>query len=456
MEEPTTAPTEEPPTEEPTSAPEMPTIDCMGSTGGEVSLLDVWSGDEEARLIEIFAPLTEACGITLAHEGTRDLAAILATRVEGGDPPDISMMPSIGSLAQYKDNLVPLSEAGAHLENYDPSWLSLGTVDGEVYGVFVKSDIKSIVWYSPAEFAAAGYEVPTTWEEFVALIDQIKADGNIPLSMGMESGAATGWTGTDFVQDILIRTQGTAFINGLITGDTAWTDPGIKEAWEIYGKWAKDPAYALGGAQGTVSTGFVDAIYAVFSDPPQAYMVKQSGFAGNSVAAQYPELQFPDDYDFFVLPGIGGEKVPMQVGGDAMAVFNNSPEVQAVVAYLTSEQGANAWAASGFDLSPNMKVDPSYYTDPVSAAKAEALADSPGVNFDYGDLLTGGMNMDEFVAITEYVNGGDLDQILARMQDRAAEVMGGLTDIDCMGSSGGEVSLLDVWSGDEEARLIEI
>lgn len=456
MEEPTAAPTEAPMEEEPTEAPAAPEIDCKGSEGGQVTLLGVWSGDEEARILEIFAPLTEACGITIAYEGTRDLSAVLATRVEGGDPPDITMMPSVGSLEIYKDNLIPLRDAGAHLENYDPSWLALGSVGGEVYGVFVKSDIKSLVWYSPVEFEAAGYEVPTTWEEFVALVDQIKADGSIPFSMGMESGPATGWTGTDFVQDILLRTQNAAFVNGLVSGDTAWTDPGVKEAWEIYGNWAKDPAYALGGAQGTVSTGFLDAIYAAFSDPPQAYMVKQSGFAGGIVSNQYSELEFPNDYDFFVLPGKGGEPVPMQVGGDLMAVFNNSPEVQAVVGYLTSEQGANAWAASGFDLSPNMKVDPAFYTDPVSAAKAEALAEAPGVVFDYGDLLPGGLNMDEFTGITEYVNGGDLDLVLERLQDRAEEVIEGLAAIDCMGSAGGSVSLMGVWSGDEEARILDI
>jgi alpha-glucoside transport system substrate-binding protein len=457
---PTVPPTEKP-VEQPTAVPPTevpkPTIDCMGSTGGEISLIGTWSGDEETRLVQIFAPLTEACGITIAYEGTRDLSAVLATRVEGGNPPDMTMMPSVGSLSQYKDSLIPLADLGAHLENYDPSWLALGTVDNQVLGVFVKSDVKSLVWYSPAEFQAAGYEIPTSWEDFVALLDQIKADGNMPaMSMGMESGPATGWTGTDLVQDILLRTQGSAFVNGLVTGDTQWTDPGIKQAWELYGKWAKDPAYALGGAKGTISTAFLDAIYAVFSDPPQAYMVKQSGFAGGIVETQYPELQFGTDFNFFVLPGPGGKSAPMQVGADAMAVFHDTPEVRAAVAYLTSEQGANAWAASGFDLSPNMKVDPASYSDPISAAKAEALAAAPGVSFDYGDLLPGGLNMDEFVAITEYVNGGNLDEILARMQDRAVEVIQGISAIDCMGSTGGEVSLIGTWSGDEETRLVQI
>jgi alpha-glucoside transport system substrate-binding protein len=243
-----------------------------------------------------------------------------------------------------------------------------------------------------------------------------------PLSMGMESGSATGWTGTDFIQDILLRTQGLEFTDGLATGDTAWNDPGVKEAWEIYGEWAMDPTYALGGADGTVSTGFLDAIYAVFADPPQAYMVKQSGFAGGIVETQYPELEFGADFNFFVLPSMDGSPPPMQVGGDAMAVFNDTPGVRAVVAYLTSGRGGRAWAGSGFDLSPNNKVTGLSYTDPISAAKANVLLRAPAVSFDVGDLLPGGMALDEFAAVTEYVNGGDLDAILDRLQERAEEV----------------------------------
>jgi alpha-glucoside transport system substrate-binding protein len=442
--------------EEPPEVEEAPPIDCMGGDGEEISLLGVWSGDEEARLIEIFQPLIDACNITFTYEGTRDLSAVLATRVEGGNPPDVTMMPGVGSLEKYKDSLVPLKDVGANLDNYSPSWNALGSVEGTVYGVFVKSDIKSIVWYSPIVFDAMGYTVPTTWDEFVALADQIQADGGIPFSMGMESGGATGWTGTDLVQDIMLRTQGLDFVNGLSVHDTAWTDPGVKETWELYGNWATDSAYALGGSQGTVSTGFLDAILAVFSDPPQAYMVKQSGFAGGYASSQFPELEFGTDIDFFVIPEKDGSAPVMQVGGDALAVFNNTPGVKAFVAYLTSAQGGQAWAASGFDLSPNNKVTGEHYTDPISAAKADALAGASAVSFDIGDLLLRGLNLEEFAAITEYVNGGNLDKILQRMEDRAIEIYGDTAVIDCMGGEGEEISLLGVWSGDEEARLIQI
>jgi len=404
-------PTAVPATKEPTAVPKQ-----------TVRVLGVWSGEEEARFKEIFKPVLEANNIELAYEGTRDLEAVLATRVEGGNPPDISIMPNPGSLAKYADKLVPLEQLGADAANYSESWKALGTVDGKWVGLFVKSDVKSLVWYSPPVFKAKGYEVPKTWEEFVALVDEMAANGDVPLSMGMESGAATGWTGSDFIQDIRLRIAGLDFENKLAKHEVKWTDPLNKQAWEMYGKWAMDEKYALGGAKGTVSTGFLDAIYAPFADPPKAMMVKQSGFAGNVIKGQYPDLKFPEDYDFFVLPGVGGKPAPMQVGGDALAVFNDTPAVRAIVAYLTSAEGGKAWAASGFDLSPNNKVTGADYTDPISAKKADALAAAPAVSFDTGDLLPGGMGMDEFQAITEYVNGGDLDSILSRLEAKAEEV----------------------------------
>jgi alpha-glucoside transport system substrate-binding protein len=318
-----------------------------------------------------------------------------------------------------------MGELGAHLENYDQGWADALTYEGEVYGVFVKSDIKSTMWYSPVAFEAAGYEVPETWDDLVALADQMVADGNVPFSMGMGSDAATGWTATDTVQDMLMRTAGVDFVGGLATGDSAWNDPQVAEGWEAFGAWATDEAYALGGADGTVSTGFIEAITLTFADPPQAYMVRQSGFAGGVVAGEYPELEFGTDYDFFILPSVDGSAPPVQVGGDAMAVFNDTPAVRAVVDYLTSAEGGKAWAASGFDLSPNSAVTGSDYTDALSAQKADALANAPAVSFDVGDLMPGGLNMLEFESITAYVNGGDLAGILDEMEARAAEAHGG-------------------------------
>ena len=407
---PTPVPTPRPPptkAPEPTKPPE-PTIDCMGAaTGDKVTMLYQWSGLEEENLNKILQPLVEACGIVLAPESTRD-HALLDTRVEAGTPPDIAFWTQ-AALDLYQDRLVPIDQAGGNANSYAGFWKDLGSRGGKWLGMMVKADIKSIIWYSPAVFDAYGYDVPGTWAELDALVEQMVADGNVPWSMGMESGDATGWTGSDFLQDIMLVQQGPQYVTDLINGKVAYDDAGVKEAYETYGKWAKDAKYTVGGADGTVSIGFLDAIYKVFSDPPEAMMVKQSGFAGGAVKEQYPSLEYGTDYDFFGVPGAQG----LQGGTDMMMAFNASPAAKAVIAYLSSEAGAKKWAEVGFDLSPN-KHAVGAYTDTALAKKAAILATAEGFTPDIGDTIPGGFGSAEWKAIVDYVNdAADLDAALA-------------------------------------------
>jgi len=420
--QPTPAPTEEPkpePTEVvPTEAPEEAAagIDCMGAQAGdEVTLLYQWSGTEEENLNAILKPLVDACGIVLAPESTRD-HALLDTRVEAGTPPDIAFW-TASAMDLYQDRLVAIDEVGGNPDNYAGFWKDMGTRGGKWVGLMVKADIKSIIWYSPVVFDAYGYTVPETWDELDALVEQMVADGNVPWSMGMESGDATGWTGSDFIQDIMLVQQGPDYVLDIISGDMSYDDAGVAAAYETYGKWAKDPAYTVGGAEGTVSTGFLDAIYKPFADPPEAMMVKQSGFAGGAVAEQYPDLEYGTDYDFFGVPGAQG----LQGGTDLMMVFNDSPAAKAVVAYLTSAAGAQKWAEVGFDLSPNSQAAGAY-TDAALAKKAAILASATGFTPDIGDSIPGGFGKAEWKAIVDYVNDAtDLDAALAEAAAVQAE-----------------------------------
>jgi alpha-glucoside transport system substrate-binding protein len=402
-------PTEKPMAEQPTepTTTEGAAIDCKGaSEGDEVSMLYQWSGQEEERLNQILQPLVDACGIVLKPESTRD-QALLDTRVQAGTPPDIAFW-NVTQLQQYQDLLTPMDTLGASKDAYIPGAIDPGVIGGNWLGLPVKSDIKTIIWYSPINFEALGYSVPTTWDELDALVEQMVADGYVPWSMGIGSGDATGWTASDFIQDILLVQQGPAYVMGLIDGSIPYNDAGVKEAYQTYGAWAMDPKYAVGGAQGTLSTGFLDAIYKPFADPPEAMMVKQSGFAGGEIAKQFPDLVFGTDYDFFVVPGAKG----LQGGSDWMMSFSDSAAVQALVTYLSSSEGGANWAAAGFDLTPN-KGGAGNYADASLQKKAEAFYNSEGFTPDIGDTIPGGFGPAEWTAIVDYLNGGDLDAALA-------------------------------------------
>lgn len=418
MEEPTMAATEA--MEEPTAVatttaggvPSTGEIDCLDAQPGDtVTMLYQWSGVEEEKLNSILQPLADECGIVFQPESTRD-QALLDTRVNAGTPPDIAFW-NVVQLRQYVDQLMAVDEdLGVDPEVYRGGWVENGSVEGKWVGLPVKGDIKTIIWYSPANFEALGYTVPTTWDELEQLVEQMVADGQVPWSMGFEAGDATGWTGTDWIEDILLVTQGPEFVQGLIDGSVSYDDPAVAEAYEIYGRWARDPQYTIGGAQGTLSTTVEEAIYAVFADPPQAMMVRQSGFAGGLIAAQYPDFEYGVDYDFFQVPDAQG----IQTGSDWMMAFSDKPAVQALYHYVASDVGAQNWAAATFDISP-VNAAAGGYTDESLSKRADILYESEGTVPDIGDSITGGFGSVEFRAIADYVNGAELDQVLSTVAE---------------------------------------
>jgi alpha-glucoside transport system substrate-binding protein len=392
-------------------------FDCMGAASGDqVSVLYQWSGTEEEKFNTIVKPLVDTCGIEIVATFSRD-DAVLDTKAKS-TPPDVVIWPKTAPLTLYTSQLKDLGSLGADPANYASYWQNMGSVGGKWLAAPVKADIKTIIWYSPANFDLFGYTVPTTWAELDALVEKMVADGNVPWSMGMESGAATGWTGSDFIQDILLVQQGPQYVLDVISGKVAYNDAGVKQAYETYGKWAMDEAYTVGGATGTVSTPFLEAIYKVFSDPPEAMMVKQSGFAGGEVTSQYPDLVYGTDYDFFAVPGAQG----MQGGADYMMAFGDSPAAKALVVYLTSPKGAAEWAKAGFDLSPN-RMALGHYPDTALVKKSIALAGAAGFTPDIGDTIPAPFGEAEWKAIVDYVNGADLAAALDAAASAQADAL---------------------------------
>jgi alpha-glucoside transport system substrate-binding protein len=398
----------QPPVVQPTTVPVSTAgaIDCKGAKQGDtISMLYQWSGQEEASLNQVLKPLVDACGLVIKPESSRD-QALLDTKVKAGTPPDVAFY-NVTQLVQYQDKLVPLDQLGGDKGNYADFFTQPGTIGGKWLGLPVKADIKTIIWYDPTVFKAKGYNVPTTWDELNTLVEKMVSNGDLPWSMGFESGDATGRTGANFIQDILLVQQGPNYVNNIIAGKTPYNDAGVKQAYTTYGKWAKDPKYAVGGAQGTLSTAFLDAIHRPFMDPPQAMMVRQSGFAGGEIVKRFPNLKYGTDYDFFPVPGAQG----LQGGADWMMAFSDSNAVKALVTYLSSPLGGANWAKAALGVSPNKGANGNY-TDPALVKYGQMIASTKGFTPSIGDTIPAGFGRAEWTAIVNFVNGRDLDQQL--------------------------------------------
>lgn len=412
---PTTAHTPLPPTPVPTAAG---TIDCTGvNAGDQLTVMYQWTGNEESLFNNIIAPFVAACGVKIVANSTLD-QAVLDTAVKS-TPPDVLFWPTSLPLTKYNSQLQDLTTLGVDPSNYADYWVKMGTMNGKLLMLPAKTDIKTIIWYSPAQFAANGYVVPTTLDQLNTLVDQMVANGQVPWAMGFESGAATGQTGSDFIQDILLAQKGSDYVNGIIAGTIPYNDLGVLAAYQQYVKWASDPKYTVGGANGTINTNFGTALLQPFSDPPEAMMVKQNGFASGAIAKTYPDLKYGTDYAFFGFPGAQG----VQGGADFMYAFSTSAAAKALLSYITGPVGVANWAATGFALDPN-KLAAGKYLDPQLADMAKILSTANGFTPDIGDTIGGIFEIAEWTAIINAVQGKDIPTELNIVKDAQMSSLG--------------------------------
>ena len=382
----------------------------------KISILAVWAtGDAEYESFKAMVePFCEETGIGIEYEGTRDANNILSTRVQGGNPPDIAGLPGPGAMAEFArdDALVALDDVvdlDRMAEEYGQSWIDLGSVDGEVVGIFIKTSVKGPIWYNPANFESADYTVPESWDDLVALVDQIQSDGTTPWCIGLGSEAATGWPATDWIEDILLRQSGPETYTEWYQGELAWTSDEVRSAFETFGQWGANDDYVNGGVDGSISETFQTGGDGLFTDPPECYLHHQASFITGLGA--FVDQEAGTDYDFFMTPPI--EQDGVIAAGDLFGMFNDTPEARQLMDYLTTAEAQQIWVERGGALSPNKNVDLDAYPDDISRKSAEALVSSDTVVFDGSDNMPAEMVEGFYTAILDYIRNPDsLDAVL--------------------------------------------
>lgn len=395
--------------------------------GTKVTAFGAFADADEVKFNENVKDFEDKTGIDIQYESSKQFEVTISTRVDAGNPPDIVDFPQPGLMGTIAKTgkLIDLHTfmSDDYLKGqYLQSWLDMATKtdkDGKsvMAGVWERVNVKSLVWYPKKAFDAAGYKVPTTWDELMALQDQIAQDGDTPWCIGIESGAATGWPATDWLEEIMLRTTSLENYDKWVTGDLKFSSPEVKNAADVMAKIWTDDKFVYGGRTAIVSTNFGDAPAPMFAEPPKCWLHKQ----GNFITSFFPtdkKLQAGVDYDFFYLPGIDPQYgKPVEVGGDVWSMFNDRPETRAVMEWFSRAEHLKTWLASGGTIAPQKDGQLDWYGNDIDRGVAKILQDATSVRYDGSDLMPGEVGTGAFwKEMTSWVSGTeDLDTALANI-----------------------------------------
>jgi alpha-glucoside transport system substrate-binding protein len=385
--------------------------------------LTVWSpwrddpGDA-SQWAAVVAYFEDATGVDVTLGSSSNYEEQARIDIAAGSPNNITILPQPGLLADFaaQGALTDLGQATTDwlTTNYaaGDSWAALGQFEGQdgamhQYAFPFKQEVKSLVWYSPDNFDEMGYEVPETMEDLEALEQQIIADGGTPWCIGLESGGATGWPATDWVEDLMLRTQPPEVYDQWVTNEIPFNDERVVAAIDLFGQRAKDNAMVAGGSAAVTTTAFGDSPAGLFTVPPQCYLHHQASF----IASFFPEgSEAGTDYDFFYMPPYASQDLgrPVLGSGTLVTITKDSPAAQAFMQFLQTPIAHELWMAqpnSSF-LTAYSEANSAVYSSDALRAQGDILLNATTFRFDGSDMMPGAIGAGAFwTGMVDFVNG---------------------------------------------------
>jgi alpha-glucoside transport system substrate-binding protein len=386
---------------------------------GSLSTMAIWAGEEQKSFQAVIDGFKEKYpNVSVKYtSGGDNLAPLLSTAVQGGNPPDIAALGQPGLVADFakKGAIKPIDDLESKIvDAFGDDVANAGKVDGKQYAVMFKGANKSTIWYNVADFKEAGVEPAKSWPDLTKDRDTLKAAGITPYSVGVD----VGWPITDMFENIYLRTAGSDMYDKLAKHEIPWTDPSVKKAMTMMKDIVGQSDYMVGGTDSALQTEMPTSVANVFSDNPKGAMVVLGDFAPGVTKTT---LQPGTGFNVFDFPSINGSKPSVVGGGDLFVEFKKSEAADAFLEYLTTTDAAEIWAKRGGFSSPNKDLDTSIYPDEITRKTASALAKAETFRFDLSDLQPAGFGATPgqglFKEFSDLVaNPNNIDQITQKME----------------------------------------
>ena len=383
-------------------------------SGKSVTVIGAWGGDEEKAFHAMVKPWETQTGNTVKYTGTRDLNAILTTGVASGVLPDLAGLPGPGQMAEFakSGSLKPLDDVvdkATYTSETAPALLQLGTVDGKLSGVFIKAAVKGLIWFNPKthDYTSAP---PKTWDDLKTQATANQGSAKAIWCVGLEASAASGWPGTDWIEDIVLRQAGPDKYNQWWQGTLKWSSPEIKAAFTTFGDVIKN---ADGGSSTVLTTNFANGGDGLFASPPGCEFHHQGSFITG--LGKFKTAKAGTDYNFFPFPDIDPQFTgAIEGAGDLFGMFHDTPEAKSLLKYLVTAPAQDIWVKIGGALSANKNA--TSYPDDIAKRSAALLTSAKVFAFDASDLMPTAMNAAFWTAILDYTKDpSKLDSILASL-----------------------------------------
>ncbi len=402
-------------------------LEKIDLNGEQVTVFGPWLGPDQELVENVLAYFAAATGADVRYAGSDSFEQQIVVDAEAGSAPNVAVFPQPGLVSDMAKRgfVTPLGDETANWvrDNYaaGQSWVDLGSFSGPdgndgLFGLFYKVDVKSLVWYNPENFEDFGYDVPQSMEDLKALTEQMVADGNTPWCIGLGSGGATGWPATDWVEDMMLRTQEPAVYDKWVSNEIKFDDPAVVGAIEEFGWFARNDDFVSGGAGAVASTDFRDSPKGLFSSPPQCMMHRQASF----IPAFFPEgTEMGLDADFFYFPAYEGKELgnPVLGAGTIWSITNDSTGAQALMEFLKSPIAHEVWMAQQGFLTPLKSVNTDLYATDTLKKMGEILLSADTFRFDASDLMPGGVGAGSFwTGMVDYAGGKPAAEVAAEIQ----------------------------------------
>ena len=395
----------------------------VGEADGIVTIYGTIADTEADLLNESWAAWEEENGIDIQYESSKEFEAQIGSLAQAGNTPDLAIFPQPGLLADLASRgymqPAPDGVASAVASGWSDDWAAYGTVDGTLYGAPLMASVKGFIWYSPSLFAEKGWEIPETWDELMTLTQTIADSGQTPWCVGFGSDAATGWPGTDWVEDLVLRQAGPEVYDQWVANEVPFTDAKIESAFQAVGDIILNPEY--------VNAGFGDVVTinsTPFGDPATALvdgscvLHHQASFYDGFITDAGGTVAEDGDIWAFLTPAAEAGSSAVTGGGEIVGAFSNDADTIKVQEYLASADWANSRVSLGGVISANKGLDPANASSGILKQAIEILQDpNTTFRFDASDLMPGAVGSDAFFkGMVAWVNGTDLPSVLSQIE----------------------------------------